>query len=295
VMEWVSLVKQHMPNEPGVLWNCTRFMLAAMNVEYYGLRDDPDDPTSKGVDDDEWKIIQSRNLITPDEVVRVKAYKGFSPFLPVYWGLCECREQLWINGPGKTTQSEVLKMQMLEDKALKFRGHCSQIINQLKQPVPWPYFHILNLILTVALITLAYSLVSLGHIAVTFPVLTVYMIGVLGLKSVAVQLADPFGTDDVDFELEKFMKGAQGNAQAMLEDDYKAWGRTLPSELTNPLGGSGTLAPHVPSRKSVDHGLASMLSFPMMGGAGRSSRKISQPFVEITPGKGNEQLLNSQL
>ena len=42
--------------------------------------------------------------------------------------------QLW-DGPGETTQSNVLKMQMLEDKALKFRGHTSQIINQLKQPV----------------------------------------------------------------------------------------------------------------------------------------------------------------
>eukprot|EP00966_Prymnesium_polylepis_P300374 6941336-Prymnesium_polylepis.1 len=87
-------------------------------------------------------------------------------------------------------------MQMLEDKTLKFRGHTSQIINQLKQPVrgaaarhalarqrrqphafalstqcvgptseshtatprtqvPWPYFHTLNLILFVTLVTSA--------------------------------------------------------------------------------------------------------------------------------------------
>ena len=36
-------------------------MHAAMAVEYYGLRD-------SGVDDDEWKIIKERNLLTAEEV-----------------------------------------------------------------------------------------------------------------------------------------------------------------------------------------------------------------------------------
>ena len=61
IMEWSSLIKQYLPNDAGVQWNCVRFMHAAMAVEYYGLRD-------SGVDDDEWKIIKERNLLTAEEV-----------------------------------------------------------------------------------------------------------------------------------------------------------------------------------------------------------------------------------
>ena len=96
----------------------------------------------------------------------------------------------------------------------------------------------------------------------TFVVLTVYMIAVLGLKAVAVQLAgeavtagcrvvgrsrahsvnllqpschssplpsrrailsDPFGTDAVDFELEAFMSGAMSNSIAKLTDRHVPW------------------------------------------------------------------------
>jgi len=292
LMEWTSLIKQHMPDDPDVHWNCTRFMLAAMNVEYYSL-------CGPGIDEDEWKLIKERNLLTPDECEKVKAYTGFKPFLPVYWALKECRKQLW-DEPGETTQSHVLKMQMLEDKALKFRGHTSQIINQLKQPVPWPYFHTLNLILFFTLVTMSYALVACGHIGLTFILLSVYMIAVLGIKATAVQLSDPFGDDAVDFELESFMKGAMTNAIAKLSDNHKCWARELPVGMVNPLVGTAYVKPHVHSRKSTGGGpeefLTSMLSF------GRGGARSSKPFVEISPGQltgdkkiSNEQLLNSQL
>ncbi|KAL1507731.1 hypothetical protein AB1Y20_007344 [Prymnesium parvum] len=270
LMEWSSLVRQHMPYNPDVQWNCVRFMLAALNVEYYGLRD-------AGVDDDEWKIIKDRGLLTQREVDRLKAYDGFKPFLPVYWALGECKEHLWT--PGKTSQANVLRMQMLEDKALKFRGHTSQIINHLKQPVPFPYFHVLNLMLVVALVTIAYALVKEGHIGMTFVVLSVYMVCVLGLKSVAVQLADPFGTDEVDFDLETFMKGAQKNALALCMDGFVPWGRQLPNELTNPLDGGAVVEPHRP--KSMD----ATKSFGTSKSMGK--RRIVQP-PKVSPERTSE-------
>eukprot|EP00966_Prymnesium_polylepis_P083128 1925235-Prymnesium_polylepis.1 len=145
-MEWTSLIKQHMPDDPDVHWNCTRSMLAAMNVEYYSLcgpgppplrfiacvhhtplphststrpvlssttlpyfhthspTQGPLDPRpsqhtkhctpchsqphwshtarAAGIDEDEWKLIKERNLLTQDECEKVKAYTGFKPFLP---------------------------------------------------------------------------------------------------------------------------------------------------------------------------------------------------------------------
>ena len=249
IMEWASLVKQHLPSDPDASWNCVRFMLASMNIEYYGLRD-------SGVDDDEWKIVMGRALLTAAEVEKIKAYSGFKPFLPVYWALGECRKHLLKTGA--TTQAHVLQMQLFEDKALKFRGHTSQIINQLNQPVPFPYFHVLNMLTVSSLVLVAFALVPQGHvtaaftrarapqpprrpsrgvaagdcrrfdhvelaewslasppgarpsrrspphggqIGMTFIVLSIYMVSVLGIRSVAASLSDPFGTDAVDFEL----------------------------------------------------------------------------------------------
>ena len=49
-----------------------------------------------------------------------------------------------------------------QEKAFAFRGHCGQIHNLLQQPVPFPYFHILNLMLVITLTIVAYILVPEG-------------------------------------------------------------------------------------------------------------------------------------
>ena len=48
----------------------------------------------------------------------------------------------------------------LREAAFKFRGHCGQIAAMLKQPVPFPYFHLLNLMLVINLILLSYAIVQ---------------------------------------------------------------------------------------------------------------------------------------
>lgn len=52
--------------------------------------------TALGIDEDEWKLIKSRALLTCDEVKKIKEYEGFKPFLPVTWALGECRKQVMI-------------------------------------------------------------------------------------------------------------------------------------------------------------------------------------------------------
>ena len=49
-----------------------------------------------------------------------------------------------------------------EGEVRNVRGHCSQIVNLLKQPVPWPYFHMLNLLTFLVLVLVSYGLVGLA-------------------------------------------------------------------------------------------------------------------------------------
>ena len=50
------------------------------------------------------------------------------------------------------------------DVAFRFRGHCGQIVNLLRQPVPFPYFHVINFMLSVNLVLVAYSLTFIDSI-----------------------------------------------------------------------------------------------------------------------------------
>ena len=68
-MQWVALVKLHLPDKVNVHWNAIRHILAAGHVEYYSLSGGELTPS-------EWKIISGRDLLTPREIETLKAYKG---------------------------------------------------------------------------------------------------------------------------------------------------------------------------------------------------------------------------
>lgn len=95
IMCWVAMVKLHLADDANVRWNAVRFMLAAAHVEYYGL-------SGNQLTSEEWLVVKGRDLLTDEEVNTIKKYKGFKPFLPIYWALCEVRAQL-------TSQAKVTK------------------------------------------------------------------------------------------------------------------------------------------------------------------------------------------
>lgn len=120
-----------------------------------------------------------------------------------------------------------------EQAVLKFKSNCGQATNLLKMPVPFAYFHVLKLLLIISLVLTSYALVELEHAQVlmsmiVFTIITVIMIG---LQAVAVAMSDPFGDDDIDFDLEAFLKGAYDNAVALITDQRVALHNTLPADM----------------------------------------------------------------
>ena len=88
-------------------------------------------------------MIGERELLTDDEITALRAYKGMKPFLAVCWALDHVRKQQEALLGADSSALELVLWQYRE-VAFKFRGHCGQILNLLKQPVPFPYFHLLN-------------------------------------------------------------------------------------------------------------------------------------------------------
>jgi predicted membrane chloride channel (bestrophin family) len=185
-MEWVCLVRSCStglaePERSTARWNATRFVLAAAHVLYYALH-------GESISEDEWRMIVLRQLLSESEVCLLKAYKGFRPFLAVCWALesaqtmCASAGQ---HGDGWTAWQ-------FREVAFKFRGHCGQIVNLLKQPVPFPYFHLLNVIMLLQLLLLSYALACFPQIAPYFSILIlVFATAVLiGMRGLAVQLSN---------------------------------------------------------------------------------------------------------
>ena len=72
----------------------------------------------------------------------------------------------------------------------------------LLQPVPFPYFHILKLLLLVALLILSYALVELlnAQFFLSLGCYTVSLMIMLGLQGISIGMSDPFGNDEVSVE-----------------------------------------------------------------------------------------------
>ena len=238
-MEWTALVKLHsVSTDRAGQWNAVRLLLAGMNILYYSL-------FGPGLDDGEWSRIMERNLLSHEEVWRLKSYEGFKPFLAVCWALEEAQKLVEAKGRGdkslhydlgQSIRAEHIHSQF-RDVAFSFRGHCGQIVNLLKQPVPFPYFHLLNVMLLVQLMALAYSLACLSDNRPYFsiPIMVMVSTVLIGMRGLAVQLSNPFGEDSVDFEIEAFMKGAYTNAVAHLKSEKPDTFNQVPAGVNNPL------------------------------------------------------------
>lgn len=245
--EWTALVKSHSrsiaePERASARWNATRFILAATHLLYYTLYGDK-------LTDDEYEMIVARDLLTDDECATLKEYKGFKPWVAMCWSLDDVEQlvQRDSHDAGRPPDGvrEMLALQEFRDVAFRFRTNAGQIFNLLKQPVPFPYFHLLNCILLVQLLLISYALAIFPTIAPYFSVsiLAFVTIVLLGMRGLAVQLSNPFGDDAVDFEIETFMRGAFTNAVAHLkEPDRRVDVCAQPSErMRNPL--AADLAP----------------------------------------------------
>jgi predicted membrane chloride channel (bestrophin family) len=238
-MEWAALVKDYSTSLPDAertvaMWNCMRLMLAANHLIYYTLH-------GEGISDDEWELIIMRDLLTDDEVEKLRRYKGLKPFIAICWGVDHAKSMLRheANRHFRSEQAEEIAIMQFREVAFKFRGHCGQILNLLKQPVPFPYFHLLNLIMFTQLSILSYAFVGVDDLSPgwSLALLAFITVVLLGMRGLAVQLSNPFGNDEVDFEIETFMKGSYVNAVAHLrEPDLRADACSAPSSsMRNPL------------------------------------------------------------
>lgn len=120
-----------------------------------------------------------------------------------------------------------------EQAVLKFKSNCGAASNLLKMPVPFAYFHVLKLLLIIAMALTSYALIELEHaqVLISMVVYVIILTIMIGLQAVAVAMSDPFGDDDIDFDLKYFLQAAYDNAVALLTDERVPLGNSLPDDM----------------------------------------------------------------
>lgn len=108
-----------------------RFVLAACHVHYYMLAG-----SENCVSEYEWKTLLERQLLTEEEKEVVTGYQGMKQFLLITWALQEVKAALYVTDADATVPGKGGTFRTFQTVGFELRGHCGQLVNLLKQPVP---------------------------------------------------------------------------------------------------------------------------------------------------------------
>jgi len=94
---------------------------------------------------------------------------------------------------------------------LKLRSAAYKVRAKLNMPVPLPYFHSLNMLQNINYAIFTYALLQ-QQSNLSPLILFIIILITVGMREVAAALSNPFGDDDVDFPVNKWIAQLRGMA-----------------------------------------------------------------------------------
>ncbi len=213
------------------MWTAARRMLASQQMLFMALdtgvspdcRDYLGRPTRQpnlmlgdGIDDEEYNILKDQGLLTDDEILRIRMYAGLKCQLPIKWALCELRA---LCTPKDRVENRSKNYEAMQEVAAGFNETAVRIVTRMRQPVPFMYFHILQVMMLIVNGLIAYEMVNIfADISWWLSIFTLAVISamLLGLQEIACAMSDPFGSDYTDFDTHTICFDAYRNAVSYL-------------------------------------------------------------------------------
>ena len=153
-----SQTSVHLADYPVERWDACRYMLSAACLVYMKVTD----AGTQTIDADEWQrlmlpeaewsgrpaILGGRKvdcppLLTEEEVVHLQAFPGNPSSLLCTWAMHVLRRGMRRAG------CEAPLIVEMQENTVNLQKAMGAIVNTLAMPVPYPYFHLLNLLLFV--------------------------------------------------------------------------------------------------------------------------------------------------
>jgi len=226
VMQEISeQTSTHLCDLPSIRWDVNRYAMTSALLVYFKVTDPPG--STPVVDDEEWERLtsseeawqgidartkgglanlDSRNghwgspaLLTEAEKQVLKSKKGVLPSLMLQtWAMRAAREGY------KKAGVEAPIYTQLQSSIMDLRRHCAYITNNLALPIPFPYYHALVALMMINFTLYCVAFLLLQSWISPVPMFLVTLI-TTGVREVSCALANPFGDDEVDFPVQKYI------------------------------------------------------------------------------------------
>lgn len=156
--------------------------------------------------------LKKRGLLTRADVEFLLNFPTENKsFVILHWSL-----EVALFGLGKGRENF---LKMFQDKVYKVRRTQQDVVDTLKLPLPFQYFHFLTMLLVANLLVMSYTIALFQSYFATVMYLFA-MIIFMGIREMATAMADPFGDDEVDFPVNDWLQEMFTTAHVILEYDY---------------------------------------------------------------------------
>lgn len=189
-------------------------MLIASCFLFFFERTQSEDGSFGNVSEDEWEAVVRMGLLDEEQERRLKLHcsqlrKNSVPSLILlHWSM-------------KLYTCDAQKDHELEKAYWEVRKMQDDVVEMLELPMPWQYFHIMNLLVMLNLLLWAYSFAleeSYFGSAIFVFVACIF----LGIRELCVAMADPYGEDAADFPINEWMNQLYVRVHYLCEDDWTA-------------------------------------------------------------------------
>lgn len=214
-LEIVSILRVQVPNKAHqrkvaklVVSSCFMFFYERTESENGG-----------SLSDKELEQLRQLNLLGDAEIAHLKQhctrYKedAVPSFLVLQWAMQLMRSII----PNPEERDDMLAG--FYGRIYRVRKCQAEVTQILDLPMPFQYFHIMNLMLMLNLVLWAYSLGCQDSLFAPVIYCFVQMM-FQGIRELSTALSDPFGDDEVDFPVNAWMLGVYARMYGVLEDPY---------------------------------------------------------------------------
>lgn len=177
----------------------TKYLLAGCYLFFFGL-------AQETLSIDKWSEVVKKGLLTKHEAQMLMKYPG-GDVVPVVntWVMIVLvdalkKDSLWRQRSQRVAHIHN-RLNFLMVPLMRAQGKAAET---MAMPIPFAYWHLMNLVFSLNFFLLAFSLASYRNIMTIIPY-AMALLTFMGLREVSNALADPFGEDSVDFPLEKYL------------------------------------------------------------------------------------------
>mmetsp|Transcript_95735 Transcript_95735/g.298100 ORF Transcript_95735/g.298100 Transcript_95735/m.298100 type:complete len:482 (-) Transcript_95735:282-1727(-) len=198
---------------------CTKYVVASTFFFHISMT-----PTLK---EEEWATFTEKGLLSKVEVDAVRGFPCHIVLLLHHWAQKVVFAAL--NEPATKERFTPPERSGIAGRCFakidRLSRTCRDISNTLNLPIPFPYFHLLQLLIVIAVGLSAFLCCVItaqakeNTYAVAVVPVAALAFALLSLRRLSGELSDPFGQDGVDFPSFDFMRHIQDHCVAMLRAD----------------------------------------------------------------------------